>query len=142
MGANTKSNKTWSIPSRIFNLSAYWKLQLSHIFVTYSLLSLHKYLLRKECVNHFSICWIYSRIQRIRCSPWSPKRSNAREKTISMMLRTGKPKLQLEHMEEPLCATYLQVSNNVLVDMTLKLKLEEMWIKKKITSRNWVGTIK
>ena len=48
-----------------------------------------------------------------------------------MMLWTGKPKLQLEHTEEVLCVTYLQVSNNVLVDMTLKLKLEEMWLKKK-----------
>lgn len=37
----------------------------------------------------------------------------------------GKPKLQLEHMEEALCVTYLQVSN-VLVDMPLKLKLEEI----------------
>lgn len=67
-------------------------------------------------------------------SPWSPKRSQggiwAGEKTSSM-LWIGKPKLQLGHIEEVLYVTYLQVNNNnVLVDMTLKLKPEEMWIKK------------
>ena len=55
-----------------------------------------------------------------------PHRDLSEGYALVKILLVWKPSVQLGHLEEVPCINYLQVNDNVKVDMTLKQKLEEM----------------
>lgn len=55
-----------------------------------------------------------------------PHRDPSEGYALVKILLVWKPSVQLGHLEEVPCIDYLQVNDNVSVDMTLKLKVEEM----------------